>query len=94
MSINLYRFNCLNNHFKYCDSFLGYPQYLLMRTLGLCIALCDPPVEQRLQILNEVWKLVTKLRNPTHYMSCAEVWIQFTVSHFTVNQSLLQFLYF
>ena len=63
----------------------GFPQYLLYRTLGLCLTLSDPPTEQRSQILNDIWKVVTKLENPDEYINCAEVWITFVVRHFSVG---------
>lgn len=39
-------------------------QHLLFRSLGLNLALADPPENDRLQILNEAWKVITKLKNP------------------------------
>jgi hypothetical protein len=57
---------------------------LLFRTLGLCLALADPPAEHRLQVLNDVWRVVSRLTDAGHYVSCAEVWIQFAVRHFSV----------
>ena len=39
-------------------------QHLLERTLGLCLVLAPPPEEQRLSVLNEVWKSIMKLKNP------------------------------
>lgn len=39
-------------------------QYLLDRTLGLCLVMASPPEEQRLPVLNEVWKSIMKLKNP------------------------------
>lgn len=39
-------------------------QHLLFRSLGLNLALADPPEGDRLQILNEAWKVITKLKNP------------------------------
>nr|CAD7444955.1 unnamed protein product [Timema bartmani] len=65
-----------------CDE-EGFPQYLLFRTLGLCLALADPPTDQRLQVLNDVWRVVTKLYDPAQYISCGEVWVQFAVRHFS-----------
>ncbi|KAK7873878.1 hypothetical protein R5R35_005739 [Gryllus longicercus] len=68
-----------------CDE-EGFPQYLLFRTLGLCLTLADPPADVRLQVLNDVWRIVTKLEDPGHYISCAEVWIQFAVKHFSSRE--------
>ncbi|KAG8173555.1 hypothetical protein JTE90_003498, partial [Oedothorax gibbosus] len=73
---------------KECDD-SGFPKHLLFRTLGLCLVVADPPESERLQILNDVWKIVTKLKNPADYMSCAEVWIEYAVKHFTVSFILL-----
>lgn len=67
-----------------CDD-KGFPHYLLFRTLGLCLSLSDPPIEHRAQILNDIWKVVTKLEKPEEYISCAEVWISFVVRHFSVK---------
>ncbi|KAJ6657602.1 hypothetical protein lerEdw1_002318 [Lerista edwardsae] len=39
-------------------------QHLLFRSLGRNLALADPPEGDRLQILNEAWKVITKLKNP------------------------------
>jgi len=39
-------------------------QHLLDRTLGLCLVMASPPEEQRLPVLNEVWKSIMKLKNP------------------------------
>lgn len=66
---------------KECDD-SGFPKPLLFRTLGLCLVVSDPPENERLQILNDVWKIVTKLKNPADYMSCAEIWIEYAVKHF------------
>lgn len=68
-----------------CDE-EGFPQYLLFRTLGLCLALADPPAEHRLQVLNDVWRVVSCLTNAGHYVSCAEVWVQFAVRHFSPRE--------
>ncbi|PSN36151.1 UPF0505 protein [Blattella germanica] len=68
-----------------CDE-EGFPQYLLFRTLGLCLTLADPPTDQRLQVLNDVWRVVSHLADPGHYVSCAEVWIQFAVRHFSSRE--------
>ncbi|XP_063225001.1 VPS35 endosomal protein-sorting factor-like isoform X2 [Bacillus rossius redtenbacheri] len=61
----------------------GFPQYLLFRTLGLCLVLADPPPDLRLQILNDVWRCVSKLSDPAHYACCAEVWVEFVARHFS-----------
>ncbi|XP_053132808.1 VPS35 endosomal protein-sorting factor-like isoform X3 [Hemicordylus capensis] len=48
---------------KECDD-SGFPKHLLFRSLGRNLAFADPPEADRLQILNEAWKVITKLKNP------------------------------
>ncbi|XP_076459289.1 VPS35 endosomal protein-sorting factor-like [Babylonia areolata] len=60
----------------------GFPKHVLQQSLGRCLVLADPPEDQKLAVLNEVWKSVMKLKNPADYISCAEVWIEFVVKHF------------
>lgn len=64
----------------------GFPQYLLFRTLGLCLALTPPPFEHKRQILNNVWNVVTTLTEPGEYISCAEVWVKYAVNNFCVRE--------
>ncbi|XP_073915649.1 VPS35 endosomal protein-sorting factor-like isoform X3 [Castor canadensis] len=70
---------------KECDE-SGFPKHLLFRSLGLNLALADPPENDRLQILNEAWKVITKLKNPQDYVNCAEVWVEYTCKHFTKRE--------
>ncbi|KAH9503976.1 VPS35 endosomal protein sorting factor-like [Bulinus truncatus] len=63
-----------------CDG-TGLPKYLLHRTLGLCLVVAETPVDQRLPVLNDVWKAVAKLKNPSEYIACADIWIEFVVKH-------------
>nr|XP_009681723.1 PREDICTED: UPF0505 protein C16orf62 homolog isoform X1 [Struthio camelus australis] len=70
---------------KECDE-SGFPKHLLFRSLGLNLALADPPENDRLQILNEAWKVITKLKNPQDYINCAEVWVEYTCRHFTKRE--------
>ncbi|XP_063444782.1 VPS35 endosomal protein-sorting factor-like [Mytilus trossulus] len=60
----------------------GFPKHLLDRTLGLCLVMASPPEEQRLPVLKEVWKSIMKLKNPSDYIDCAEVWTEYVVKHF------------
>ncbi|XP_041364483.1 VPS35 endosomal protein-sorting factor-like isoform X2 [Gigantopelta aegis] len=66
---------------KDCED-TGFPKHLLYRTLGICVVMADPPEDQRLAVLNEVWKAVVKLKNPMDYIGCAEIWIEYVVKHF------------
>ncbi|XP_075035837.1 VPS35 endosomal protein-sorting factor-like [Mixophyes fleayi] len=70
---------------KECDE-AGFPRHLLFRSLGLNLALADPPENDRLYILNEAWKVITKLKVPQDYINCAEVWVEYTCRHFTKRE--------
>ncbi|XP_040214484.1 VPS35 endosomal protein-sorting factor-like isoform X4 [Rana temporaria] len=69
---------------KECDE-AGFPKHLLFRSLGLNLALADPPEGDRLHVLNEAWKVITKLKIPQDYINCAEVWIDYTCKHFSLQ---------
>ncbi|KAM4623948.1 VPS35 endosomal protein-sorting factor-like isoform 2-T2 [Polymixia lowei] len=70
---------------KDCDE-AGFPKHLLFGSLGRSLACADPPESERLPILNEAWKVVTKIRSPQDYISCAEIWAEFTCRHFTKRE--------
>ncbi|XP_053132807.1 VPS35 endosomal protein-sorting factor-like isoform X2 [Hemicordylus capensis] len=70
---------------KECDD-SGFPKHLLFRSLGRNLAFADPPEADRLQILNEAWKVITKLKNPQNYIHCAEIWVEYTCRHFTKRE--------
>lgn len=64
---------------------IGYPQYLLYRSLGECLVRESPPKEDCQSVLNVIWKYITNLTDPNKFMHCIEIWIQFTVIHFSVS---------
>nr|XP_015215436.1 PREDICTED: UPF0505 protein C16orf62 homolog [Lepisosteus oculatus] len=70
---------------KECDE-AGFPKHLLFGSLGRSLASADPPEADRLGILNEAWKVITKLRSPQDYINCAEIWVEFTCRHFTKRE--------
>ncbi|KAJ8246244.1 hypothetical protein GJAV_G00265420 [Gymnothorax javanicus] len=70
---------------KDCDE-AGFPKHLLFRSLGRSLACADPPENERLPILNEAWKVITKVRSPQDYINCAEIWVEFTCRHFTKRE--------
>lgn len=47
-----------------CLHHLSRLQHLLFGSLGRSLACADPPESERLPILNEAWKVITKVRNP------------------------------
>ncbi|XP_076844123.1 VPS35 endosomal protein-sorting factor-like isoform X2 [Brachyhypopomus gauderio] len=70
---------------KDCDE-TGFPKHLLFGSLGRSLACADPPESERLPILNEAWKVITKVRNTQDYITCAEIWVEFTCRHFTKRE--------
>ncbi|XP_034049228.1 VPS35 endosomal protein sorting factor-like isoform X2 [Thalassophryne amazonica] len=70
---------------KDCDE-AGFPKHLLFGSLGRSLACADPPEADRLAILNEAWKVITKVRSPQDYVTCAEIWVEFTCRHFTKRE--------
>uniref|UniRef100_A0A3P8U3Q3 VPS35 endosomal protein-sorting factor-like n=1 Tax=Amphiprion percula TaxID=161767 RepID=A0A3P8U3Q3_AMPPE len=70
---------------KECDE-SGFPKHLLFGSLGRSLACADPPESERLTILNEAWKVITKVRSPQDYVNCAEIWVEFTCRHFTKRE--------
>uniref|UniRef100_A0A667YW83 VPS35 endosomal protein-sorting factor-like n=1 Tax=Myripristis murdjan TaxID=586833 RepID=A0A667YW83_9TELE len=70
---------------KDCDE-AGFPKHLLFGSLGRSLACADPPEAERLPILNEAWKVITKVRSPQDYINCAEIWVEFTCRHFTKRE--------
>ncbi|XP_070579924.1 VPS35 endosomal protein-sorting factor-like [Ptychodera flava] len=70
---------------KECEE-SGFPKHNLYRSLGINLVLANPPENQRLAVLNDVWKVVMKLKNPNDYISCAEIWIEYPCKHFTKRE--------
>ncbi|CAF3518945.1 unnamed protein product [Adineta steineri] len=69
-----------------CDAEL-FPKSILYRSLGLSLLLSTPAsTPSDIQILNSVWKVVTKFKEPAPYMACAEVWIELTSKEYTTRE--------
>ena len=49
-------------------------QHLLQQSLGRCLVVAEPPEEQKLAVLNEVWKSVIKLKNPAVGCNFLVIW--------------------
>eukprot|EP01090_Pellita_catalonica_P021810 TRINITY_DN8265_c0_g1_i1.p1 TRINITY_DN8265_c0_g1~~TRINITY_DN8265_c0_g1_i1.p1 ORF type:complete len:820 (-),score=152.51 TRINITY_DN8265_c0_g1_i1:35-2494(-) len=65
----------------------AFPQHQLYVALGVNIVLCPPPKEDVLPLLNDVWKVVTKITDPNKYMEVAEVWIEYPAKHCTKSHT-------
>lgn len=55
----------LIHRIRWSHPLMSFPvQHLLFGSLGCSLACADPPEPERLAILNEAWKVVTKVRSP------------------------------
>lgn len=56
----------------------------LYYTLGVALVQIAPPKEQRLPILNDVWKVVAKLQNTAEYLEISQIFVEYLLQHFSV----------
>lgn len=61
----------------------GFSKSKLYLALGQSLILSAPPVNQRLPVLNDVWKAVTKIKESAEYMEIAQVFIQYLLVNFS-----------
>ena len=62
-----------------------------MVALGECVNEIPPPESHQLQLLNNVWKLISQNQDIVDYLKSIKPWIQFTASFFTVGGGILIF---
>lgn len=55
----------------------------LFETMAARFTHCPPPEDQRLQVLNEVWKVVTKCDNLKQYIKCSTAWFDVIIHHYS-----------
>jgi len=75
-----------SNYIKEADSF-SYPKYQLYSTFGVNLVLGHPPQNQIKTILNDVWKVVTNFENIKDYISVAEVFIEYVLTHCSIKEA-------
>lgn len=61
----------------------------LYRALGQQLLVTPPPEEQRLQVLNDVWKAVSKVESLSAYIRCAEAWMEVIMKHYSEREVLV-----
>ena len=54
----------------------------LVGSLGRGLCTVPPPQSQRIPLLNEVWKVVTKDDDLKRYAACSSTWIALTLAHY------------
>lgn len=62
----------------------GVTKGQLFRLLGIKLAKCAPPEDQRLAVLNEAWKAMNTLTHASEYIHCVEPWAEYISQHFGV----------
>lgn len=62
------------------------PKSKLWLTLGKSLVESAPPKDQLLPILNDVWKVVTKIEDPKEYTEIATVFLQYLLINFSVRE--------
>ncbi|XP_064405950.1 VPS35 endosomal protein-sorting factor-like [Halichondria panicea] len=65
---------------------IGMPKYKLYVSLGHCVVSADPPQDDKKTLLNNVWKIVSKITNPAEYIACTQIWIEFVAKTFTKRE--------
>eukprot|EP01094_Clydonella_sp_ATCC50884_P003835 TRINITY_DN1294_c0_g1_i1.p1 TRINITY_DN1294_c0_g1~~TRINITY_DN1294_c0_g1_i1.p1 ORF type:complete len:822 (+),score=193.91 TRINITY_DN1294_c0_g1_i1:196-2661(+) len=63
-----------------------FPTYKLYATLGMNLVLSSPRPDEKLAVLNDVWKVVSKLEDPVEYITVAEVFIDYPLKHCTSKE--------
>ena len=76
----------MTNIIKLSDEITNVPKSKLYLTLGKALIRHTPPANQRLPILNDVWKVVTKITNPQEYIEIAVVFVQYLLQNFTERE--------
>lgn len=64
----------------------GITKGQLFRSLGSCLSQCPPQQEQRMIILTTSWRIINTLTEVGDYISCVEMWAQYTTEHFGIRE--------
>jgi hypothetical protein len=67
-----------------CDT-----QVDLFAALGRQLAIHPPPEEQRLTLLNDVWKVVSKSNEMLPYIKCCAAWLDVAQKHYSERDMLV-----
>jgi len=63
------------------------PRSRLYRELGKACVAEAPKEEDRLSLLNDVWKVVTKIESGEEYVLVASVWVEYLLQHFSHKET-------
>ena len=62
---------------------------MLLESVGRRFVESPPPEEQRLPLLNEVWKVVTRCETLAEYVPCAATWLDVLLQHYSDREVLV-----
>ena len=62
------------------------PRSKMYKELGSAIVNVPPKEELRLMLLNEVWKVVSKITVASEYVEVAAVFVEYLLQHFTTKE--------
>jgi len=62
------------------------PRPVLFHSLGRALIKAAPPKEERLAILNDVWRFVTKIQDTKQYVDIALVFVEFLLLYFSPRE--------
>ena len=61
----------------------------LLSSLGKQLTVHPPPEDQKIQVLNEVWRVVSKCEDIASYLMCCSVWLEVTYRHYTDREVMI-----
>lgn len=63
----------------------------LYRILGQKLISNPPPEEQKMQVLNDVWKAVSRVESIGGYVQCGVVWMEVVMKHYSEREAMVMF---
>ncbi|XP_055850032.1 VPS35 endosomal protein sorting factor-like [Episyrphus balteatus] len=63
----------------------GISKGQLFRALGNNLNKCPPSIEQKEAVYNNAFTTIKTFTQPSEYITCVEMWAQFTVEHFSMR---------
>ena len=77
-----------SNALEVCEIVLapGHDQSGSLKTFGQRLLSAEPSPDVNRALLRQVWKSLMRFRSLDEYVSCAEVWLEFTCRHFGTRE--------
>jgi hypothetical protein len=64
-----------------------FPKYQLYTSLGVVFSMAPPPRAHVVGILNDIWSVITKMKDIREYLSVAEVFVEFPLRYLGANET-------